>query len=1221
MKKQTKGMVKKFLSILLAVVMVATCVPVQTEAAEKTASKTIEISVGETKALKSYSLLSKITWESSDDAVATVSPKGVVSGVSAGTATVTRTTKSMFIWFGSKPTVITYEIIVTDGQEEIPEGSEIPETPSKPEINKNWVNILLGKFFENIWGNSGIEKPNKPEKPNEPEKPEVKTYTVTFESNGGSFVESQTVEEGQCAEKPVDPEKEGFVFAGWHSDEELSEVYDFTVGVTLDITLYAGWEEGVIAEETDEDEDEVEDYIEELFGTDTEKEDTDGDGLSDYIEIYVVCTDPTKEDTDENGILDGEEDSDSDGLANNKELEIGTMPDRWDSDGDNLSDGQEVELGTDPLIYDTDMDGVNDGQEVELGTDPLISDEFFEITKASAEEGDCVSVSVDIELTGEQVDSLEIEAINNDTVFPDTMPGYIGKAYDFTVDGEFDSATISFEFDASLLDGVFDPVIYYFNETSQVLEALTTTIDGNIASAQVEHFSTYILLDRTIYEGSMTWEDTWETSESYSSVEIVFVVDDSGSMDSNDSGNQRLIVAQDLIDKLPDGTKVGIVWFASSAKLLTTEMTTDKDIAKSYLTPEYFKSSGGTYMYTAINQGFELYEDTENADVLKTMVVLSDGDSSGTSSHSSTIATAQAENVRIYTVGLGNSTSYFTRYLKPLAEETGGSFYLASEADELTAIYENINKQINLDTDTDHDDIPDYYEDNMIAFNGVKIPLDKTKADTDGDGIIDSDEVRVELVYSEDHSKVYVKGTILSHPTLKDSDYDGIIDKEDNAPLNNTFVGKLATDYSTMLVATNLDYRWFYGNNAEYNRKLSTMSILLSSVIYSGNDLTLNDSTSATILKKGKAEDVLKCFGMEKAQTYLLEDDYNDNHLSEVTFGYHNVVNNGELKTVLAAVIRGTNGTIEEWSSNFDIGDINTNDSAWVNKENHKGFDIAANRIEKLMDQYIINQDLDEDVLVYWVTGHSRGAGIANIIGANLEDKGKKAFTYTFASPNTTLASDASSYKTIFNVINEDDFVPCLPIDTWGYFRYGKSTATVRISDGYEKTWEAFTGIRDYNPDTLNMDKCVKAIGDVLSDGDDPRVAVYHYTCTCHGDNTNDNIKITNKGLTEASMNRALAKIPDNALPYCKIIKDKGGLLGGWDYHMCQTPAYFMQLLSANMANVIGKYRFVVELNIAKRYEKAKTAIAAAAVSGIEHPHYTESYYILANNITAGAFK
>ena len=36
------------------------------------------------------------------------------------------------------------------------------------------------------------------------------SFTVTFDSVGGSSVESQTVEKGECATKPSDPSKEGF---------------------------------------------------------------------------------------------------------------------------------------------------------------------------------------------------------------------------------------------------------------------------------------------------------------------------------------------------------------------------------------------------------------------------------------------------------------------------------------------------------------------------------------------------------------------------------------------------------------------------------------------------------------------------------------------------------------------------------------------------------------------------------------------------------------------------------------------------------------------------------------------------------------------------------------------------------------------------------------------------------------------------------------------------
>ena len=69
--------------------------------------------------------------------------------------------------------------------------------------------------------------------------PEPEIYTVTFETNGGSSIESQAVEEGNTVLKPADPTKEGYTFDGWYSDEALSTIYDFGTPVTEDITLYA----------------------------------------------------------------------------------------------------------------------------------------------------------------------------------------------------------------------------------------------------------------------------------------------------------------------------------------------------------------------------------------------------------------------------------------------------------------------------------------------------------------------------------------------------------------------------------------------------------------------------------------------------------------------------------------------------------------------------------------------------------------------------------------------------------------------------------------------------------------------------------------------------------------------------------------------------------------------------------------------------------------------
>ena len=69
----------------------------------------------------------------------------------------------------------------------------------------------------------------------------LKTYTVTFNSNGGSAVASATVEHGSTVAKPAAPTRSGYTFGGWYSDEGLTTVYDFSASVTGDITLYAKW--------------------------------------------------------------------------------------------------------------------------------------------------------------------------------------------------------------------------------------------------------------------------------------------------------------------------------------------------------------------------------------------------------------------------------------------------------------------------------------------------------------------------------------------------------------------------------------------------------------------------------------------------------------------------------------------------------------------------------------------------------------------------------------------------------------------------------------------------------------------------------------------------------------------------------------------------------------------------------------------------------------------
>lgn len=67
------------------------------------------------------------------------------------------------------------------------------------------------------------------------------SYTVSFDSKGGSAVDSQTVTSGETAVKPTDPTMDVYTFIGWYSDEALTSAYDFNTPVTGNITLYAKW--------------------------------------------------------------------------------------------------------------------------------------------------------------------------------------------------------------------------------------------------------------------------------------------------------------------------------------------------------------------------------------------------------------------------------------------------------------------------------------------------------------------------------------------------------------------------------------------------------------------------------------------------------------------------------------------------------------------------------------------------------------------------------------------------------------------------------------------------------------------------------------------------------------------------------------------------------------------------------------------------------------------
>ena len=154
----------------------------------------------------------------------------------------------------------------------------------------------------------------------------------------------------------------------------------------------------------------------------------------------------------------------------------------------------------------------------------------------------------------------------------------------------------------------------------------------------------------------------------------------------------------------------------------------------------------------------------------------------------------------------------------------------------------------------------------------------------------------------------------------------------------------------------------------------------------------------------------------------------------------------GNGKLVIVA-IRGTTG-LQEWQSNANIAN-----STGAKQRYHEGFAASARLVVRDLAAYLAAHGLMQDSTHILVTGHSRGAAVANLVGAFL-DRGELGsmdmqqllpshiHVYAFAPANTcTAASERRSalYRNVFNIVNPEDPVPELPFrgGSWGYGKYG----------------------------------------------------------------------------------------------------------------------------------------------------------------------------------------
>ena len=544
-------------------------------------------------------------------------------------------------------------------------------------------------------------------------------------------------------------------------------------------------------------------------------------------------------------------------------------------------------------------------------------------------------------------------------------------------------------------------------------------------------------------------------------------------------------------------------------------------------------------------------------------------------------------------------------------------------------------------------------EEAVVYLNGpVPVPVtlnafpqDGSTVDTDGDGLTDIEELSSILPGGKYNLDALAKAVnpnaeageygyvslykYTSNPTLNDTDYDGIGDKSDATPKNNSNVGIMHYPIEkkpyTCNIEFNVDYRdLMEGNNTLYSKDLSVLSILLSSDIY--KDLYIEVTNGAI---KGGSDNVLDfgaMLGLENTkQIGVTSDEYSvdKDDITEFFVGHKKIMYNGELQEVIVVSVRGTNDTNEEWSSNFDVGAdtsayysaTGANHPHWLNKENHKGFDVTSNRVLEKLLAYIEENVDDSARKSILITGHSRGAAIANILGTYFEDSAEyTSHTYTFAAPNTTTSKKASNYKTIFNIKNDDDLIPFLPIGNWGFVNYG-NTKAISIMNSYESgflasdkgTFEWLIG-EDYNNDG-GTQRTLDSFAAIVNCRED----LYVIDTSADGTAYENGLGHLNLDGAQKELNELTATFESESLMrFCRFTIEKGLFM--YKVKINYSPAYLMQSL-ANMTTSTGP---LLGHAISGKYATAKNSFIASSgkvlIGGLAHPHMQPTYYLIAHN-------
>ena len=237
-----------------------------------------------------------------------------------------------------------------------------------------------------------------------------------------------------------------------------------------------------------------------------------------------------------------------------------------------------------------------------------------------------------------------------------------------------------------------------------------------------------------------------------------------------------------------------------------------------------------------------------------------------------------------------------------------------------------------------------------------------------------------------------------------------------------------------------------------------------SASIFDDNLKLLSFASACVTGSANECKDFFETMFFDNVQSYGYEE------VTKDTIGYTFAHKDIEDYQLIAINVRGINYG-KEWINNFTIGESG----------NHYGFSIRADEIYSSLNEYV--SSLEEKPIKLWITGYSRGGGVANALADKLmslhpfnlnEDN---LFVYTYEAPGAIASENKVAYANVFNIKNSGDLIPSIPPAEYELVRCG---IDVEIYNDNYRNWTKKFDKGIVLPLFTSSDK-YKSIGEFIS--------------------------------------------------------------------------------------------------------------------------------------------